>query len=76
MKTYVTFGQEHAHRVNGKFFDKDCVAVIETETALEGRNRAVELFGLKFFTSYPEYRWTAEKLAYFPRGYLSVADHQ
>jgi hypothetical protein len=31
MKTYVTFGQDHAHAVNGKTFDKDCVAIIHSE---------------------------------------------
>lgn len=29
MKTYVTFGQAHVHRINGKTFDADCVACIE-----------------------------------------------
>ena len=28
MKTYVTFGQDHIHRVNGQLLDKDCVAIV------------------------------------------------
>ena len=38
MKTYVTFGFDHAHAINGKTFDKDCVAVIESESAENGVN--------------------------------------
>ena len=69
MKTYVTFGQIHAHSVNGKTFDKDCVAVIESDDAESGRARAVELFGLKFFTTYFD---KAPDMTYFPRGLISV----
>ncbi len=59
MRTYVTFGQTHAHSVNGKTFDKDCVAVIKTEKAWEGRDKE-------------EYWKENEQLKYFPRGYINV----
>lgn len=73
MKTYVTFGQEHAHRANGNTFDKDSIAVIEAKNAEEGRNLAFELFGFKFGTSYPEESWKeAEMMSFFPRGYLKA----
>lgn len=70
VKTYVTFGQVHVHRVNGKTFDKDCVAVIEAENATKGREKAFEYFGLKFFTTYIESEWKKEDMEFFPRGYI------
>ena len=73
MKTYVTFGQTHAHSVNGKTFDKDCVAVIDCEDEASGRETAFDTFGDKFFTSYPDDRWDESKmLPYYPRGYIEL----
>jgi hypothetical protein len=72
-KTYVTFGQIHVHSVNGKTFDKDCVAVIESETWKEGRDKAFEYFGPKFGTSYFETEWKHDRMMqFFPRGYINV----
>lgn len=71
---YVTFGQTHTHRVNGKTFDCDTVAVYQAENAQEGRKRAFELFGDKFFTDYHGEEWDEESLYFFPKGYLNV-DH-
>ena len=70
MKIYITFGQVHVHSVNDKTFDKDCVAVIDAESELEGRKIARELFDNKYFTSYTEF--SDDKLEYFPRGFLGV----
>lgn len=67
--TYVTFGQVHAHRVNGKTFDANSVAVIHRETAEAGRNAAFEYFGQKFFTTY---HGTPPDMQYFPRGLIEV----
>ena len=72
MKTYVTFGQVHVHSVNGKTFDKDCVAVIECESQKEGRDKAVNYFNNVFFTTYFEDDWDEKALSYFPRGYINV----
>lgn len=69
---YVTFGQVHTHRVNGKTFDCDTVAVYQANNAQEGRERAFELFGDKFFTDYHGEQWKEEDLHYFPKGYLNV----
>lgn len=71
-KTYVTFGHWHVHRVNGKVFDKDSVAVIECQSAHDGRQQAVEYFGQQFFTTYFEDRWNPNDLKYFPRGLIEV----
>ena len=72
MKTFVTFGFDHAHAINGKTFDKDCVAVIESESAVEGRAKAFEIFGAKFCFEYPEEHWDEDKMKFFPRGYINV----
>lgn len=71
MKTYVTFGQDHIHNVNGKIFDKDCVAAIECNNAAEGRKRAFELFGAKFCFEYPEEHFNLN-MKYFPRGIIEA----
>jgi len=71
-KTYVTFGQDHTHRVNNETIDKDCVAVIKSEGPYEGREIAFELFGPKFCFEYPERYWKEDRMKYFPRGYIKV----
>jgi hypothetical protein len=70
MKTYVTFGFDHRHQIGPHFFDKDCVAVIESPDAAAGRAKAFELFGPKFCFEYPEAFWNEDKLHFFPRGYI------
>ena len=72
VSTYVTFGQVHVHSVNGKTFDKDCVAIIYARSEREGRDKAFEYFGTKFFTTYFESQWDEANLKYFPRGYIEV----
>lgn len=49
MKTFVTFGQTHVHSINGKTFDKDCVAVVSGD-----RDKVFEIFGTKFCFEYPD----------------------
>lgn len=71
-KTYVTFGQAHVHRINGKTYDADCVAVIECEDAADGRKKAFEYFGDKFCLEYPEKHFDFSSMVYFPRGLLHV----
>ena len=72
MKTYVTFGQVHTHHLNGKTFDKDCVAVIDCRDAKEGRELAFLFFGAKFCMEYPEQYWEDSTIKFFPRGYIEV----
>jgi hypothetical protein len=71
-KHYVTFGQVHAHRVNGITLDCDSVALYEAETAQEGRDKAFEYFGDKFFTDYHNTEFDTEDLKYFPRGIINI----
>ena len=68
MKVYITFGQVHTHRVNGKTFDCDSVAVIEAESYAAGRARAFELFEDKWHQCLE----SAPKMEYFPRGLINV----
>ena len=69
---YVTFGQEHVHQVNGKTLDKDCVAVYKASNVAEGRKKAFEYFGDKFFTDYHDSAWHSDDLKYFPKGYILI----
>ena len=64
-KTYVTFSQSHTHRVNGKLFDCDCVAVVDGD-----RDRVFELFGPKFCFEYSDL--SSIDMRYFPRGLINV----
>lgn len=72
MRTYVTFGQLHTHSVNGKTFDKDCVAVINSSSPQEGRELAFLFFGAGFCMEYPEQYWGDSTIKFFPRGYIEV----
>lgn len=72
MKTYVTFGQNHAHAIAGKTYDRDCVAIINSESAEQGRELTFEYFGPKFCFEYPEKHWKKDSMKYYPRGYIEV----
>jgi hypothetical protein len=72
MKVYITFGQIHVHSVNGKTFNKDCVAVINCNDYLDGREKAFELFGDKWHMCYHEDDFKEEIMHYFPRGKIVV----
>lgn len=67
MKTFVTFGADHLHKINDEIFDKDCVAVVNGD-----RDTVFEIFGPKFCFEYPEQYWDESKMRYFPRGYIHV----
>lgn len=75
-KILVTFGQEHAHVVNGKVFNKDTVARLDCVDHADGRRLAFEFFGNKFFTTYNEDgSLTREDIArYFPLGIVDVEE--
>jgi hypothetical protein len=72
-KTYITFGDNHTHEINGQIFDGDCVAVIENVTPAQGRARAFELFGPVFSFEYPEKNFDHASMHYFKRGFVVVA---
>lgn len=70
--TYITFGQDHMHRVHGKTFDCDCVATIQAETQSAGRERAFELFGPRFCFEYFNEQFDLSTMHFFPRGLIAV----
>lgn len=72
MKTYITFGQVHYHKIDNRIFDKDCVAVIEAENASIGREIAFKLFGNKFCFSYTEDTFDYTSMKFFPRGFIQI----
>lgn len=74
MRTYVTFGQIHAHSIGGKTFDKDCVAVVYHNKPDEGRTMANSFFGQKFSTSYSQeqYEKVPDMMKFYPRGQIDV----
>jgi hypothetical protein len=67
MKMYVTFGQDHAHRIGNNTLDKDCVAIVSGN-----RESVFKLFGAKFSMVYPEDHWDKDSMKYFPRGYIEI----
>lgn len=73
MKTYVTFGTAHRHEVYDldEVFDHNCVARLECDSAVDGRERAFRLFGPVFAFEYHEDEWHGS-MQRFPRGYIDV----
>ena len=67
-KYIITFGQEHRHEIDGKVFDRNCVAEVEAENELEARN----LFMPEFCFSYPEESFSENNMSFFPRGKISI----
>ena len=70
-KFYITFGQIHVHSVNGKTFDKDCLAEIEAETREEAHSMAMKIFNKLFHQCVGEDKLESF-LPYFPRGVIKV----
>ena len=69
----VTFGQAHIHKVNGKIFDKDCVALIKAESYDAMRRLAHDLFDNVFCTTYTEAEYDQGGMSnYYPRGKIEV----
>ena len=75
MKTYVTFGQDHTHEINGTTFDRDCVGIIHGSSATEGRELAFKYFNDKFCNTYGKEHFDKNRERWerlFPRGYIEV----
>lgn len=71
MKTYVTFGQDHKHIIEGVVYDKDCVAVIESDNLQQSRDMAYSFFGTKFCFAYQD-RHPPGMYKFYPRGFIEV----
>lgn len=72
-KTYVSFGQQHVHKVCGHILDRDCIARIEAKTVGEGRAKVFKYFGPKFCFEYHEDEFNMDNMKYFPRGFIDLA---
>ena len=72
MNVYITFGQIHVHSVNGKTFDKDCIASIECKNYQDGRDKAFTYFNDKWHQAYIKEDFPKEHMQYYPRGIISV----
>lgn len=71
---YVTFGQQHVHRVNGHTLDTDSIACYNAVDYSQGRDKAFELFGGSFFTDYHENEIDEVEMEYFPRGIIEIEE--
>lgn len=74
-KHYITFGQSHTHRVNGKTFDRDSIAVINIPDGDSGRDYAWDFFGAKWCFEYDQAafdKYLKKDLVLFPRGLIEV----
>lgn len=71
MKLWITFGQDHTHRVNGVTWDRNIVAEIDCFDYAEGRQIAEDLFGTKFAFSYTPQELQAN-IHLFPRGVVNI----
>lgn len=72
-KFIITFGQIHAHRVNGKTFDKDSVAVVKAESQNEAHEFAMDVFNKEFHHCIPEEEFdNSNSIQYFPRGKMEA----
>ena len=69
-KYYITFWQDHAHSINWKTFDKNCVGVIKAENYNEARKIAFNLTNGVFAFSYSDLDkvW----LEYYPRWLIEM----
>lgn len=74
-KTYITFGGNHRHVINGVVFDGNCVALIESDSYERGRELAFEIFGPKWSFEYPEPNYDFDHMAqFFHRGVVKLAN--
>jgi len=71
MTTYVTFGQDHKHVIDGVTFDKNCVALFYSNTEKQGHDKAFKYFGTKFYCDYFKY---PPDMSHFPTGFVRVPE--
>ena len=68
MKTFcITFGQAHAHNIDGITIDLDCWIEIHSSWEMDARIKAHELFGKKWSAIYEAKYFDINK-KYYPRG--------
>jgi len=65
---YISFGQIHTHSVEGKTFDKNCIAVIKAESKSDAHNKAMDIFNGVFCFVYEE----KPDMSFYPRGLIEL----
>ena len=70
-KFYISFGQIHIHSINGKTFDKDCLARIEAESYEEAHKKAMEIFNGVFHNCHEENE-LSQVIEYYNRGVIAI----
>jgi hypothetical protein len=70
-RTYVLFGNDDVHYINGKLLDKNCVGVLDCATHAEGRRIAYRLFGTSFALAYTGKIFNGDDKEY-SRGYIPI----
>lgn len=63
--SYFTFGQDHAHRVNGFTYDCDVIVAIQADNPAKARDIMIEFFGRKWAFQYDN---EPPDVSLFPRG--------
>ncbi len=66
---YFSFGQAHAHRVNGKTFDCNSLVEIKAKDSGQARDIMFENFGPKWSMQYNN----LPDMDYFPRGVIPLS---
>ena len=70
--TYVTFNKTHTHNLNGKVFDKDCVAVIKARSHNEAVDIALDFFGNQFDSAVYWDKFDLGCMNKYPRGIIKL----
>jgi hypothetical protein len=71
VRFYISFGQVHAHSIDGKTYDKDSLMLIEAPGELVARVGVNQITGGKWCGIYSETQ-LPEMLHYFPRGVINA----
>lgn len=66
---YITFGQVHAHRIDGKTYDCDAVMLVKADNEITARLYVNALTGGKWAGIYTE---NDVQMHYYPRGVLNA----
>lgn len=72
MNCILTFGQAHAHEINGRKFDKDTVARITAADYYDCREIAFDTFGKRWCFIYEEKDFDKEDLHYYKNGIVDL----
>jgi len=67
-KFYVSFGQNHIHKLDHAVIDNNCIVELEAENTHIARNAADELFNCKFSILYDH----IPNMKYFSRGIFDI----